>query len=94
LPWRSDGGLTTASSYTAVSRRIESKPKTKKAPPRSTGWIAPRGENQCADNLLQAKRRANEVRFILPFLIGRTKSTLNYDILRLFAHAQIPFSLH
>jgi len=25
---------------------------------------------------------------------GRSKSTLNYAILRIFAHAQIPFSLH
>ena len=32
--------------------------------------------------------------FSLAFLIGRTKSTLNYAILRFRAHEQIPFSLH
>src|SRR6266849_3723301 len=76
LLWRSNGGLTNASSHTAVSRSIESKPKTKKAPPRFAGCIAPRGEKQCADNFLQAKRRANEVRFILPSQsAGRRSST-------------------
>lgn len=49
----------------AVSRYIDSKEETKKATPRFAYWIAPRSEKQCADNFLQAKRRANEVRFIL-----------------------------
>jgi len=70
LPWPRNGGLTDASSGTAVSRRIESKEKPGKATPRSAGWIAPRGEKQCADNFLRAKRCANEVRFILQSFDG------------------------
>jgi Transposase IS116/IS110/IS902 family len=34
-------------------------------PPRCASWKAARGGKQCADNLLRAKRSANEVRFIL-----------------------------
>jgi hypothetical protein len=45
---------------------LKAKGKVEKAPPRSADWKAPLSEKQCADNPLQAKRRANEVRFILP----------------------------
>lgn len=62
---RGNGGLTAAWSCTAVSRSFEKQRKTEKAPPRSADWIAARSGKQCADNPLQAKRRANEVRFIL-----------------------------
>jgi hypothetical protein len=47
------------------------KEEAKKAPPRFACWIAPRSEKQCADNFLQAKRGANEVRFILQSFDGR-----------------------
>ena len=49
---------------------------------------------QRADKHLGTKFRQRGIPLYLAFLIGRAKSTLNYAISQLFAHEQIPFSLH
>jgi hypothetical protein len=48
----------------------------------------------CNLNSHNHNQHAGRPCFSLAFLIGRTKSALNYAISRFFAHEQIPFSLH
>jgi hypothetical protein len=51
------------------------------------------GTKQCADKTLGMKFRKRGNSLYLAVLIGGSMSTNYYDILPLFAHAQIPFSL-
>ena len=74
--WRSNGGP--PSLGTLIAKR-----KPKKTTLRFAYWKAPRSKKQCAENFLQAKRRANEVRFILQSFDGGNLSiAIDFSVLR------------